>query len=533
MSNLVATINSQCKVIVYSWDNRELSFDSSDTTDLSKTTRLDVSSRILNLSFTKTISSPSGNFIFTLANNTGLTQGDDSKTNGIIRKEDWKDIIKPGTWCLIYLNNNGELGNDTNVLANTDDPKPDTLRCIGYIERVSAKGMTSENGAFDVVYEVSGRDFGVVYEETVIWHNSFNYNKSLLESAASYLPVIGNTTIDRILEVVHNLFFNPGALNKKLIQQSGSLDEAARQWLLPSSLLQDINISPLLGSPSFYGNISNITKFESSSARISVVNPLDYLTGDAWSKLKDLSISELHELFTELDDDGRPQLVFRPIPWAINKTGYPRISSSIKNYLDVDRVTIEALDIIDFDLGEDDHNRKNHFFTSVSTALFSSQDNITALKGKQSVKGNEYPLQNKSSVIRHGFRPLHIQINTLTANEMLADGKADSSLLIEYNEVLVDYWSNGINFESGSITIIGKPDIKVGKTIYFKDDVDYMGDKLYYIEEYTDQFIVQENGSTLWTQTVTLTRGAEIKDLKANSGFSQRDKTFIRGGDFT
>ena len=42
-------------------------------------------------------------------------------------------------------------------------------------------------GEFDIVYSITGRDFGVIYEETNIWHNVVYFEKTLVEAATSFL----------------------------------------------------------------------------------------------------------------------------------------------------------------------------------------------------------------------------------------------------------------------------------------------------------------------------------------------------------
>jgi hypothetical protein len=111
-------------------------------------------------------------------------------------------------------------------------------------------------------------------------------------------------------------------------------------------------------------------------------------------------------------------------------------------------------------------------------------------------------------------------------------GIIDGTILVEYNELLFDYWANAIFFETGNSRIIGRNDIKLGIPIVFGLDVPYNANKAFYVEEYTDEFTIGSDGETFWTQNLQLTRGIELEDLAALRGFSQRELEFTEPGSF-
>lgn len=516
--NKTRTITSQCKVVVYNWKSQRLRESGTLPNLLSQSDPIDISSRILNVSFTKSMSSPSGTFSISLANNPGVI-----KRNKKI--EDWKDLIKPGTWCVIYMSQEGDLLLKSQV-ETPNKTESRRVRCIGYIERVSAKADVNEKGALEVTYEISGRDFGVIFEETTIWHNLFQYDKGILNALrGADLNVAGIKTLDQVLQTIHDLFYAPNKVKfTTMISDENSLTSIAKQWLLPTNMVKDLNMS-YIGS-SYYGNINNITDFQKTSATISVVQPLDYLTGNSWDQLKSLSIPEFHELFCETDEHGHMKLKFRLIPWAINKSTVAGVSVDL--YKDLQpRVPIPAYDLISFDVGEDTHNRKNNFLTMIGTSLYGGTDNVSVLLG------TKYPRQNRDSVQRHGFKPMHVTINSLAMNKSQNDGTGDLAKLLEYNDLLYDYWNPAVFFESGTLEKIGSNDVKIGKTLQFEDIVPYVGGKIFYIEEYTDTYIVEPTGAGLWTQSIKITRGAEEDDLKNNRGFASRNKKYVSAADYT
>lgn len=514
------TVVPQCKVVIYPWVNeslfnRDYSVDNLSDNELSDTTPLDISSQITSFNYTKNNANAAGAFSFTLSSSPG------------IGSEDWKDIIKRGTWCLIYLTQDGDLTMTSKVAPPIGDRKKEApkLRCMGFIDRVAISAAVNENGAFVCNYEVSGRDFGVVYEDTTIWHNSFAFDETLLQGLhQSKLNVTGTAKIDEALDIIHKLFYDPSALPGAKTNANNSLTSIALQWLLPRKLVNDIGFSNL--KVPYWGKLNTLSTSK-TEAGLPLNSPVDFLTGNAWQQLKRIANTEFHELFTELSDSGQPKLIFRPIPFALNKRKYPIVGQHITLYKDLNpAVSISAIDILDFNMGEDNYSRYNSFLTTISTQLINQSDGYSFLQGTR------FPLNMQPSIKRYGFRPMHTQVDTILKNAERADGAGNAQILREYNEVLLDYWANAIYAESGSITIVGRNDIKIGKASDFTEEVPYINDKRFYIEGYMDQFIVNENGTGTWVQTLDLTRGFEKSDLVKGT-FENRATDFTQAGEFT
>lgn len=515
-SNETKHLNAQCKVIIYPW--KEI-LNNPDLEDgpLSQTTRLDISSQVQSVTFTKSMAGAAGSFSFELTNSPNYGSND------------WKDIIKRGYWCVIYMTNDGDLSISQTVgPATPKKSEAKRIRCIGYIERVGVRGTTQENRSIDIGFNVAGRDFGIVYEETNIWHNMFQFDKIMLDSIAqTALNVAGNVRIHQALETIHNLFYYPLNIPGAKVNDNKSLLSIGLQWLLPNQMLTDIGFSDL-SKGTYWGSLPGVMNINTTGAGIAVDKPGDYLSGNAWDQLKRLSIPQFHELFCETTDQGKPQLTFRPIPWGIDQSKYPKNASNIPLYKDLKPVvTIPAVDLYDFDLGEDDHSRYNSFLVTVSTGLINTEDNISLLLGKG------FPKNNSASIRRHGFRPMHLQVDSIVKNEELGNGVSDQVQLVEFNEIIYDYWNPAVFAESGSVDIAGNNATKIGKVMKFKNDVPYLSTKRYYIEGYTDTFTVDENRVCSWTQNVSLTRGFEEGDLAAKKGFATRGTKFKAAGEFT
>lgn len=512
-------LNTQCKVIIYPW-NKSLSFDPDLTDDdLAATGRLDISSQLTSVTYTKNMGSIAGSFSFTLANSPNYG------TN------DWKDIVKRGYWCLIYMTQDGDLELASEVSpAKPKKSEAKRIRCAGYIERVAVSGTTEDNSVIDYSFTVSGRDTGIVYEQTNIWHNMFAFDKIMLDSIAqTKLNVAGRVATHEALQTVHDLFYFPQNLPGAKTNDDKSLLSIGLQWLLPKSMLLDMgfNVSGL-SRGTYWGALPNITNFSPTNCGIAVDKPGDYLSGNAWEQLRRLSIPEYHELFCEMTDEGKPQLTFRPIPWGINQDGYQKNASNITLYKDLKPVvTIPAVQLYDFDLGEDDHSRYNSFLATVSTSLINTEDNINFLSGKG------FPYNNTPSIKRHGFRPMHVTVDSMVKNDELGNGSADMTQLVEFNEILYDYWGQAVFAESGTVDIMGNNSVRIGKVMKFKDDVPYLSTKRYYIEGYTDTVMIDDKRVCTWDQNVELTRGFEEADLKSKKGFGGRNTAFSGSGEFT
>lgn len=517
LSNETQDVISQCKVIVYNWTTTNLTLDSGIDSELSKSEALDISSQIISCNFTKTMSNPSGNFTFTLSNSPDYGSGD------------WKDIIKRGSWCVIYMSQDGDLLTTSRVSSPEKNAKKKEeakkIRCIGFIDRVSVKAEVNEKGAFDVIYEVSGRDFGVVYEDTSIWHNVFKYERIMLDAfATSKLNITAQVSIDEAVKLIHDLFYNPKSVPGAKVNSNQSLLSTALQWLMPRQMLLDIGLN--VDTNPYWGEL-NIKKFSKTVANMAVEKPTDFLSGNAWETLKRLSVPQFHELFTETDDNGIPNLIFRPIPWAIDKRKYRSVGKYVSLYKDIPAITMEAIDVISFNVGEDNHSRYNSFLVTVSSTLIGIEDNIAFLEG------SGFPKNVQDSIKRYGFRPMHVTVDSLVRNAERSDGKSNSSILLEYNEMMYDFWGNAIFAESGTLETVGQNSIKVGKAMVFDEKTPYVFGKRYYIEGYTDSYAIDERGAGFWTQSISLTRGFEEDDLKNISGFKDRNIKFNHEGEFT
>lgn len=592
----------QCKIVWYQWKNKistsdfgalstlQSSFVSEDL--ISEAEAFDISDHIIDCTFTKNMEDAAGSFIFTLSNSM-----------------DWARFIQPGEWISIFLSNDGSLPSpgaykppkppalddrkvrfvntkkiDTTFLQKNINvpplPKPnvalatmgDNLRCFGIVERVGIRSIVNASGAKEITYVVSGKDFGVCLEDTDLWLNFFFMQKSYFKAVVDNFITTEDRNLKQYITKVFNVFFSPvnTALKSEVIAPNQQLLEHFKQWILPSALLDDLGIT-YTGQP-YFGNLANLLAFSDTRFEVPVTTPLAGLEGSPWETLKELSEPSFHEFFCEIIK-GQPKVVFRPIPWAINKNDYPNLGQFIPKYIDLfsgqsnssigspvkepllftsvnpldnnplsditgdlnvylkqeeHPINLTSDDIFSFDTGPDFHNRYNHFLvTNSNDRSFSLIHEIAKIQRGTA----NFPFKNEISKKRHGLRKKHILTNAFLVTTV--DGKVKKNdpnveFLIECNAVLKDYWGFAENFYSGSFSIAGSPEVRLGKVIITPLDLSGMANMLFYLEQYTDSFSISENGVGAWTQELSVTRGIEISDLDGATNFSDKnaiDKT--------
>lgn len=517
----------RCKVYYYAWEDNDL-FGDKSLADIEESKRYDISHHITGCTYSKTMSDPAGSFTFRLSNNLDL-----KGSTG-----DWKDFLKKGSWVVIMMDREGVL----NITPPADMSQPlvgtfssverSKIRCVGRIDRVAVSSSVDDKGALDVTYEVTGRDFGVAYADTTIWHNTLMMDKAELESfALSRVDVLANTTLNDAIDVIHDLMLAPENVLGAKVDSKGSLSKGsegdlasiALQWIMPKGLIRDLGLDT--SKRGFFGyHVDKI--LEDTPCAVAMNSPVDFMTGNCWEALKRISVPELHELFTELSSDGKPTLHFRPIPFGRDSLNYQSIKQFIPAYLDVDFIIRGGIDILTLELGEDEQTRYNSFLLTIESELISHESNASAQLAR------DFPYNDNNSIRRHGFKPMHVTVNTLAHNKKLKGGTSDLELVLAYNYVLLDYWQYANYSESGSVTLLGNNDVKVGKCMVFDDTVPYANGRRYYIEGYTDTFSIDEKGAAEWEQHVDLTRGFEEQDLLTNE-FTKRAKSFTEVGEFT
>ena len=509
IKNDVKNISSQCQIVFFNWSVKipqELEFQP----DLASSNALDISKYIKEVAFSKNLSAPAGTFEITLPND-----------------RDWKDVLQRGTWGIIYMSQDGGLsipsGSDTPSMSALASQKK-KIRGIVLIDRVGVQGKVGEErGEFDADFVVSGRDFGVVYVENNIFFNKLYSEGKFQEAIGGQLKATDLKDVAGLLKIFHQGFFSPADLGFGVENAGSLLKNVPVQWLLPQKLFQALGLQPRNNAP-YYGNIPGLLdNFKQTLCSYPVASPMTLVNGNAWDRLKAYSIQEFHELFPETDSNGHPRLNFRYIPWRTSdgeKLG--KLKPLVQAFTSLPRVKLPAVDLISFELGEDMHSRYNYFFLTIENAMFDANASLWAFTDQSPQTG--FPRIQANSIRRHGLRLMFRQIDAL-----IIQGKeqTDPDLLMLHNELMVEYHNQEIFMENGTITIVGNPEVKLGKVLEFEANTPYNGGKLFYIEGYADHFISDDKGAGFWTQTLTLTRGITPGKI------GHRGEPYTDNGEFT
>jgi hypothetical protein len=598
----------QCKVVWYQWANPLMNTGATafginplgalptPPFVLSASTSYDISNHIESFTYSKDMDSAAGSFSIVLHNSF-----------------DFARFMHPGEWITIYLAQDGSLGLPSEIpataalsanqsldayenslipptpsLSNVGGalaslatsilpqplpqlplPSPDSdilgsskakLRTLGVITRVGIRSTMTADGTQETTYTVTGRDFGTVYEETEIWFNANNADNETYQSVVNATTTQFQRNVSELLDKWHDLFLNPKKDLSNIADLSAFYPE---QWLMPSTLTDDLGLQFPLGASGFFGEIQDLKEFNATVFENPDANPLSGLEGKCWDRLKSLAQPEFHELFTELSDTGHPRLIFRPIPWALDKSNYPTIGAAILNYKDltsgtpvqppapigtnlsslgsiasaalsvlkssisdfrvIHSIPLTAIEVENYDIGPDYHNRYNFFLISSSKAGLDQTNAFATIAGSANAKFN-FPLRNENNIKRNGFKPMIVNVATFLANSggLFNNGKFFSNspseeFILQANAMMQDYHGHNQDFYSGTITINGRNDIKLGKVIVTDETFDGISDMVFYIEGYEDNFTVNSDGVTSWTQNLHVTRGMTKAFLNGGS----------------
>lgn len=562
---------------------------------------LDISNHISSFTYTKTMAGAAGEWEMILENSI-----------------EWDRYLLPGQWLCAFMSDNNVLhslpqeqaqrpDNFTNsVLASATNsflgkalegaigriefttpppgipehfsfpgaltPIQNLCRMMGVITRVGISSNVDENGTEIVQYRVSGKDFGIVFEDTRLWFNFISLEETLFTKAIELL-LPTEDRLDNWMKMWFNIFFNPSLLkgfsgtNAEAINKAKDISEAMRQWVIPFQMASDFGMIPLGFPGNFHLGAFADIQLEFDQSPFGVAGHQTQITqdmGSAWDKLKELSQPECHELFTELSHTGTPRIFFRPIPFArlANLSAYPTlyaggvktfdeladtlpslggllaaglldggsvsdvILSIVKSQLDrlssgkrlVHRVDVHPSEIEVFDIGPGFHERYSQFIVDVSTL---STQKFSALNIFQSSQF-AFPIRDQINVLRNGFRPMHLELKMYQTSLLpnfngslpaIKNQNPDVLFMAQINHLLADYHLNAKNYYSGTMTIAGKNEIRLGKTLVVDPSSNKLGNRVFYIEGYTDHFQVDANGTGTWTQTLQLTRGQKMSDL--------------------
>lgn len=450
--------------------------------------------------------------------------------------KNWKKIISPGSWCLIYMKDQRLTGKETSHLDSG-------LKMIGIVRSVRSTMEITDTGTKRVRYHISGDDFTSVFKSPI-------YISLTLSDIAQGKDV---TIADAILvldesfakanmtpaemqkAIVNSLLGTPALVsdNGRILKQSFR-SRGGQPYLVPSELTKRV-----LGA-STAGNF--FTEMIVMFLQSDLVGTTALQSGvgsmiSTWSLMEHYANRMVNELYTDLlpvyidKDKGirlAPSVVFRAIPFS-SKRGQQEIGhSSLISMQDSERFSrvtvakkngsvatssspdigpgrmshfyiskvIEDHEVLAENSGKSDAERFNFFYVTPNFSIlpggFGISENafIEKILDKDGMFGK---ILNKVSVARYGLRPYMAH-----SDYMINDTNAIGIM----NSIVRDIWEPAYLFENGQVTIKGSGDhIPVGTNVLFVSD-----NTIAHVERVDNSFSVDAGGTKTFRTTISFIR---------------------------
>lgn len=477
-----------------------------------------IDTEIAEISVSKSISQCSGNF-----------------TLSLFPSKNWKQILSPGDWVMIYFFN------------EFDKPEiiKDTRNCvlIGNIDRISRSLSRNEDeDKTQLRYNVSGRNFGKVFEEQDIWFDPYATSASggLKSELDVYLQEAGLTisgTPKDIVDALIGIFLGKG----------GKTDQGKKDgisgWNIPIALASRFQATtPSSAQPQFFDILnSQIDKLPGYKAREALTVDSN---GSLWDMIERNSNPLVNEVFLEesreADGTVRPTIFLKPRPLqtpffedffnnakaattaAIKKAkgNQEQISvseradlsilegayQSLQNLAKTNYVEVAQSEIKFEDLGKDDHSRMNFFWLRTPQAF---ENNYRYNANLNATKGFNNPVYSRESIQRHGLKRMDQTFDFCYVKEGQLSG-VQINLWKAFMAQIYDTHFAAHLFEAGTIECTGVLEAELGKALIVKAARKGELDKVFFIEGYEHSWSLQEG----WTTTFTLTHGQWLTDGK-------------------
>lgn len=441
---------SLCRVEIFHYKN--IALDGSKADD--NVVRYTLQREVLSFEFSKNMSMPSGQFTIQLT-----------------ATVNWKKVVFPGDWLLVYLSNAGE----------------DYLRLLGNIDRVSQFTTKNELGLLETSYIIVGRDFGKVFETTNIWFNPYNTVRLPL----SVLSLYGSP--DKLVRSIVDTF-----LGGKVPLDMLSKQPQFNQGIIPHDLARIFSAST---NPFSTGSVRLYDILKMDLAKLSgikAIKNLGTLQGNLWQVIKQNSNEVVNEMYCDLID-GVPTLKLRMIPFASKKYLPQTLAGEITYFESLDTYFIQGQDIIGTDIGYSDSEKHNLFLMTASSDILGVEQILDSVKG-------EFPKLFEASIQRDGLRLMYTDTEFALISGNGENQKMAPDLIKQWNRFLYEIYKDSVFMETGTINVVrANPFIRVGNRLKIINAT-INNNKVFYVEGYTDTWAYP--GS--WTQTFQLTRGHSI-----------------------
>jgi len=408
----------------------------------------------------------------------------------------WRNKISVGDWCIIRL---------FNTPSKEYDSKKDIVM-VGNVDRVHRTKQRDENTDKIIVrYTIEGRDFGKVFEDTTIWFNPYSVENVLIRNVYGMLKENGlilKGSPDELLKSVLNVFIGNGQLERPAFDGKKSLPPM-EQWFLPEELFT--KFTPAVVSTGAGAKTINEVLFRHIPDGLAGYKNYNAFGENEtlWSQVQKSSNEIINDVFLDLDADKNMAIFLQPrpvSPFFEDPKGF--LGDHHTTLVNMEnRVEVKGHEVKYSNLGRDDQARFNFFWLNPRTLLFDSQLETTAFIDAQKGKwGN--PMTQVESIKRYGLRQDNRILEFVYTDE---DGSLNLNNALFESIMSVLYDINVYNhlYETGTITIAGRNDIRLGTPVVVESEYDEKNDKIYYIEGYSHEWTFPSQ----WETEISVTCG--------------------------
>ena len=389
---------------------------------------------------------------------------------------------------------------------------------LGMIDTIRETTGRSEGGRRSETYEITGRDFGKVFEITEVWVNFFHNPERVLRSVR-HLTSTG----------LENLIGTPAHFIRVLLEIWISNNGAAEaQFVLPRSL-GGVVFDSILSKD----GIENMSGFVNGQTVSPTLFQIDQAGGKLWDIMQEYSNGLMNELYVDLVPRGSdlenmvPTVILRERPFPIRSDDNSTTSHTKWNGLRTH--TLLPGDIKSRDIAKGSSaNRYNYWsihMQGVGTEGFNVEEILQrGVEGASSGVPGNIPIWNEASIRKHGARRYMAQTRYLPfykQSEVTADDEAEHFFRLAARWLKkVHDWFVVAPFElSGQLTTTRvQPEIRIGHRI---KEVRAEGTIVYYVEEVSNRYAYEGGGST----TLMVTRGEYEDDDLLDFVYEEYDRT--------
>lgn len=441
--------------------------------DLLEVEEFDIVSDVSAININKNINNPSATFSISL-----------------LPTKNWKGKISPGDWLAIFLY--------SSYGANKKNNETKNLVLLGNVDRITKNAARDEDtDKLTVRYNVTGRNFGKVFENTDIWYDPYQIQKDVIDVILRQagLRIQGNPS--ELVNAILDIFLGPGYVVDGINKVAKESTEPLKQWKIPSEIVSFIGSSGslVLGASEgyvFYDILNREIEEDLPGQKIrGTITPGDH--GNVWGYLERNYNNLVNELFLEeiRSQDGNviPTITLRPKPlqtiffenqFVNTAEGFKpliELNGKYKTLHDHSKenfVEISQSEILYENIGKGDEGKVNFIY------LHSGYKDVYRSTSSQDI-GN--PFVNRNFIHRDGLRALEQNLDFIVP-EREARGKIEIDLFKGFLTQIYDLHFVNHIYENGTIECTGVLEAELGKALVIPSTDDSEDKKMYYIEGY-------------------------------------------------